>query len=289
VSEEAGQVADIEAAFVAAGAAAVVSTVAPADLPDEVCRIWEADDRPDAVVVAGGDGTVNCAAEVAVETDVVLGVLPLGTFNHFAKDLGLPTDLEGAAAALAAGEVRHVDVAEVNGRFFVNNSALGVYPAMVEIRDRIGDEQGWGKVRAVPVAAYRVLRDLPSHRLDLSGPGEYRRIRVRTPLVFVGNGVYANPGGGIAARDNLADGVLGVAVARAVSRWGLVGTIVRALVAGAENTRDLDSIELSELTVTSRSRRIQVARDGEVDWFDLPLHYRSRPGALRVRAPPAAR
>lgn len=288
-SQEAGQVADIEAAFVAAGAEAVVSTVEPADLSNEVCRIWEADDRPDAVVVAGGDGTVNCAAEVAVATDVVLGVLPLGSFNHFAKDLGLPIDLEGAAAALAAGEVRQVDVAEVNGRFFVNNSALGVYPAMVEIRDRMGDERGWGKVRAVPVAAYRVLRDLPSHRLDLSGPGEYRRLRVRTPLVFVGNGVYANPGGGIAARDNLADGVLGVAVARAVSRWGLVGTIVRALVAGAENTRDLDSIELSELTVTSRSRRIQVARDGEVDWVDLPLHYRSRPEALRVLAPPVGR
>ncbi|CAN5788082.1 diacylglycerol kinase family protein [soil metagenome] len=284
-TDQTRQVADIEAAFVAVGAEAKVSVVPPANLPDEACRIWESE-RPDAVVVAGGDGTVNCVAEAAVETEVVLGVLPLGTFNHFAKDLGLASDLAGAVAGLVSGEVRQVDVGELNGRLFVNNSALGAYPAMVDIRDRIRDERGWGKARAVPVAAYRVLRDLPTHRLDLSGPDGYQRLRVRTPLVFVGNGVYDNSGGGLAARDNLADGVLGVAVARVVSRWGLVGTVLRALVFGVDRARDLDREELTELTVTSRARHIQVARDGEVDWVDLPLRYRSRPGALHVLAPP---
>ncbi len=284
-ADGAAQRAAITDAFAAAGATVEVSDVTPEDLPDEVCRIWEADDRPDAVVVAGGDGSVSCAAGVAVETDVVLGVLPLGTFNHFAKDLGLPADLEGAAAALVAGEVRQVDVAEVNGRIFVNNSALGVYPAMVEIRDEIRDRRGWGKVRAVPVAAFHVFRDLPTHRLDLSGSGGFHRSRVRTPLVFVGNGVYDNASGGLAARDALVDGCLGVSVARVVSRWSLVGTVVRALVSGAESARDLDHVEVAELTVRSRARRVRVALDGEVTWVDLPLRYRTRPGALRVLAP----
>jgi diacylglycerol kinase family enzyme len=273
-------------AFAAAGATAEVTDVAPADLPGEVCHIWEADDRPDVVVVAGGDGTVSCAAGVAVETDVVLGVLPLGTFNHFAKDLGLPTDLEGAAAALVAGEVRPVDVAEVNGRIFVNNSTLGVYPAMVEIRDRIRERRGWGKIRAVPVAAFHVLRDFPTHRLDLTGTGGFHRSRVRTPFVFVGNGVYDNPSGGLAARAALSDRCLGVSVARVVSRWTLVGAVVRALVSGADSVRDLDHVEVAELTIRSRARRVQVALDGEVTWMDLPLRYRTRPGALRVLAPP---
>lgn len=273
-------------AFAAVGATAEVADVTPDRLPDEVCRIWEGDDRPDAVVVAGGDGTVSCAAGVAVETDVVVAVLPLGTFNHFAKDLGLPTDLDAAVAALVAGEVRQVDVAEVNGRIFVNNSTLGVYPAMVTIRDQIRDRRGWGKIRAVPIAAVHVLRDFPMHRLDLAGSGGFHRPRVRTPFVFVGNGVYDNPSGGLAARDALGDGCLGVSVARVVSRWSLVGMVVRALVWGADSARDLDHVEVAELTIRSRARRIQVALDGEVTWMDLPLRYRTRPGALRVLAPP---
>lgn len=275
----------IVAAFAAAGAVARVGDVTPEQLPDELRRVWESDDRPDAVVVAGGDGTVSCAAGAAVETDVVVAVLPLGTFNHFAKDLGLPTDVEGAAAALVAGEVRHIDVAEVNGRIFVNNSTLGVYPAMVEIRDRIRERRGWGKIRAVPVAALHVLRDLPTHRLDLTGTGGFHRPRVRTPFVFVGNGVYDNATGGMAARAALVDGCLGVSVARVVSRWSLVATIVRALVSGAETARDLDHVEIAELTVRSRAHRARVALDGEVTWMDLPLRYRTRPGALRVLAP----
>lgn len=283
--DEGAQLAAIEAAFAAAGAEATASVVEPARLRAVLRERWGAEDRPDALVVAGGDGTVSCAAGEAAGTDLVLGVLPLGTFNHFAKDLGLPTDLEGAAAALVSGEVRAIDVAEVNGRVFVNNSALGVYPAMVAIRDRIREHKGWGKVRAVPVAAYRVLRDLPLHRLDLVGPG-YRRHHVRTPFVFVGNGVFDNGSFGVHERADLADGVLGVSVARVVSRWGLVAMVARTLVSGADRARDLDVAEVPDLEVRARARRMRVALDGEVAWLDLPLRYRCRPGSLQVLAPP---
>ena len=132
-----GEVAAIEAAFAGTGVEVDVRMEAPGDLPAVLARIWAAPDRPDAIVVAGGDGTVNAAAGAAAGTDLLLGVLPMGTFNHFAKDLGLPTDLPGAAAALAQGDERQVDVGEVNGRVFVNNSALGVYPEMVAVRDRL--------------------------------------------------------------------------------------------------------------------------------------------------------
>lgn len=283
------QRAAIAAAFEAAGAEATVEAVDPEDLPDAVASIWSAPDRPEAVVVAGGDGTVNCAAGAAVGTDIVLGVLPLGTFDHFAKDLGMPTDLAGAAAAIVGGHERAVDVGEVNGRVFVNNSALGVYPEMVAVRDAIRERRGWGKVRAVPVAAARVLRAFPTHRLDLRGDDGYRRARVRTPFVFVGNGTYDDGGAALGGRGSLDDGRLGVYVARVVSRWGLVRTVLRAVVSGTEAARDLDRVELRELEVGGRSRRIRVALDGEVVWLDAPLRYRTRPGALRVVAPaPAA-
>ena len=284
-AEDAEELAAIDLAFSKAGAEANVDVVAPADFQRVMTDAWAASTRPDAIVVAGGDGTVNCAADVAAGTDIVLAVLPMGTFDHFAKDLGMPTVLDEAAAAIAGGTVREVDVAEVNGRVFVNNSALGAYPAMVADRDRLRDAKGWGKVRAVPVAALAVWRDLPLHRLTLQGPG-FEREHVRTPFVFIGNGVYDNAHFGTHEREGLESGVLGVAVGRVVSRWGLLRMVVSALVRGDRSTRDLDTAELTDLTIDAHTRRLRVSLDGEVEWFDTPLRYRSRTGALRVLAPP---
>jgi len=223
---------------------------------------------------------------VALDTGLPLAVFPAGTFNHFAKDMEVPTDLGAAVSSLVAGEVRSIDAAEVNGRVFVNNSVLGLYPDLVAIRDRIRDQRGWGKVRAVPVALVAVLRRFPLHRLDLRGPG-YERRRVRTPLVFVGNGVFGNEAGGAPHRDDLADGFLGVAVSRARSRSGLVRSALRALVRGAGATDDIDTVALTELTVDLHVRHVRVAVDGEICWMDAPLRYRILPGALQVLAPPA--
>lgn len=274
----------IREAFALAGADAEVQVVAPADMDDVVRRCWSAEPPPRAVVVAGGDGTVSCAAGAAVGTDIVLGVLPLGTFNHFAKDVGVPDGLVDAAAALVAAEVTSIDVGEVNGEVFVNNSVVGLYPDLVAVRDEIREQRGWGKVRAVPVAALHVLRRFPIHRLDLHGPG-YRRRRVRTPLVFVGNGVFANEGFGTPVRTDLADSLLGVSIARVVSRLGMVRVVLRTLLRGSSSTADLDEVELTELTIDLRAARVRVALDGEVMELAPPLRYRVRPVALRVLVP----
>lgn len=274
-------------AFEAVGGRVAVHLVEPQHLADEVLARWTATPQPRAVVVAGGDGTVGGIAATAADHEVVLGVLPLGTFNHFAKDLGIPTDLDGAAAALVGGEVRRVDLAEVNGRAFVNNSVLGTYPEMVAVRDQVREQRGWGKVRAVPVAAALVARRFPLHRLDLEGPG-YRRSRVRTPLLFVGNGIYDNGVGGQPERGALDDGLLGVAVARATTRLGFLRAMLRGLVRGADAVGELETVELAGLVVHVRSKRIRVAFDGEVDELVPPLRYRVRPGALQVLAPVAA-
>lgn len=285
-----GTVSSIQDAFAHASEQAehdvsvTVDDVAPDRLADAVVSAWTG--GFDAVVIAGGDGTVNAAAAAAVDTDIVLSVLPLGTFNHFAGDLGIAGDLRSAATAIVNGEVRSVDVGEVNGEVFVNNSVIGVYPTMVAARDRIQDDKGWGKLRAVPVAAVKVLRDLPLHRLDLDGSGGYSRRRVRTPFVFVGNGIYDNAKGGTMARSTIEDGVLGVSVARVVTRWGLVRAAVGTLFRGAGQARDLDHVSLEELTIRSRTRHLRVARDGEVQTMKLPLRYTCRPLALKVLAPP---
>src|SRR5205085_1689796 len=87
------------------------------------------------VVVGGGDGTISAAASALAGTETLLGILPLGTLNHFGRDLGIPTDLDEAAALIAARTVREVDVAEMNDRTFINNSAIGLYPLLVLDRD----------------------------------------------------------------------------------------------------------------------------------------------------------
>ena len=263
-----------------------VEAVDPSALGDRIRRAWDGDPRPDAVVVAGGDGTVNNAAQAAVGTDIVLGVLPMGTFDHFAGDLGLPGDLDDAAAALVAGEVRRVDVGEVNSRVFVNNSLVGCYPQMVAIRDAVMADRGWGKVRAVPVAALAVLRSFPVHRLDLTGSDGFERRRVRTPLLFVGNGEYRSTPGSPPTRQRLDGGVLGVEVAHATTRRRLVWTALATLVRGATRVADLDRATLDRLDVHTRTGRIRVALDGEIVWCTPPLRYRIRPGALAVLVPP---
>ena len=142
INDEAGSVGDtdqqardITDEFRRAGVEANVVGVEPQRLPQAMREAWK--DGTDVIVIAGGDGTVNCAAAVAIEATLVLGVLPMGTFNHFAKDLGMPDDLSGAVRFLVQADITEVDVGEVNGRAFVNNASIGVYPKMVGEREDI--------------------------------------------------------------------------------------------------------------------------------------------------------
>ena len=142
----------------------------------------------DTVVFGGGDGTVSTGAAALAGGPKALGVLPLGTFNHFARDLGIPLELEDAVRTIAVGHVREVDVGEVNGRPFVNNSSIGLYPEMVRVRDELRRHHGMRKGTAMLGAAREVLRDPPFLRVDLRVLDDVAR--VRTPFVFVGNNRY---------------------------------------------------------------------------------------------------
>jgi diacylglycerol kinase family enzyme len=139
------------------GAEVEVRTIARgASIADAIAAALEG--RPDVLVAGGGDGTVSAAAAALADGDVVLGVLPLGTLNHFAKDLGIPLDLDAAAAAIVAGRTARVDVGEVNGRVFVNNSSIGLYPEIVLDRERQRRRLGRGKWPALAWAVWAALR-----------------------------------------------------------------------------------------------------------------------------------
>lgn len=238
------------------------------------------------IVAAGGDGTVNAvAAHVVDRDDVVLGVLPVGTLNHFARDLGLPDAIDDAAGVIAAGHVRTVDVGDVNGRPFLNNSSLGLYARLVVERERLQRHRHWGKWPAMMRAGWSVLRHPRTFSAVLHVDG--RELRRRTPFVFVGNNDYVIEGPRAGARTRLDDGELAVYVLRPSGPMGLVGLALRALAGRVVEGRDLDRLRATSFIVESHHRQARVARDGEVDLLDAPVHYRVRPGALRVFAPPA--
>lgn len=235
-----------------------------------------------AVVVGGGDGTINAVASLLVGTTKALGVLPLGTLNHFAKDLRIPLDLEEAARTIIAGRTMRIDVGEVNDRIFLNNSSLGLYPSLVRQRE-MKQWLGYGKWPAFLWAALAVLRRYPflAVRLIVDGKG----FATRTPFVFIGNNVYEMEGLSIGCRARMDAGVLSLYVTKRTGRWGLVRLGLRALFRRLRNAQDFVALTTTELRVETRRRHVRVSTDGEVAVMQMPLDYRVRPGALCVFVP----
>jgi len=238
--------------------------------------------RPDVIVAGGGDGTVSSVAAALADGTIALGVLPLGTLNHFAKDLGLPLELEAAVERVARGAIERVDIGEVNGRVFINNSSLGLYPAIVRDRELQRKRLGRGKWPALAWASLSALRRFPFLSARLSVDGVERRLR--TPFVFIGNNEYLMEGFAIGERDRLDDGRLSVYVVQRASRASLLLLALRALVGRLKQARDFEAMLAGEIVVESRHRRLRVATDGEITLMAPPLRYRIRPKALLVVA-----
>lgn len=234
-----------------------------------------------AVVAAGGDGTVDAVATALVGTEKPMGVLPLGTLNHFAKDAGLPLKVDEAARVIAGGAIRAVDVGEVNGRVFVNNSSIGLYPHAVVKRDRQMERLGRGKWLALLVAWVSVFRRFPFVRVRMR-TGDGHEVACDSPFVFIGNNRYELSGMNLGARMALDRGELCVYYAKRAGRWAMVALALRALVGRLDQARDFETLCVKELTLETRKKTLRVAVDGEVVRMTPPLVYRVREGALRV-------
>jgi diacylglycerol kinase family enzyme len=236
----------------------------------------------DRVVIGGGDGSIRTAASVLAGSDIPLGILPLGTMNHFARDLGLPLDLEGMVRLIASGRARLVDVGEVNGRVFLNNSSLGIYPDLVAERDRYRCRRSARWVAAA-LALCRVLWRLPRPRVRVLAPG-WEAVR-RTTCLFIANNMYQLDAFASAKRVRLDTGKLCLYMANREGRLALLVLAIRGLLGRLEPDRDFTRESLESVAISARRHRVRVALDGESLVFHPPLHYRIRPRALRVIAP----
>ncbi len=274
----------VTAALAAAGLKADIILADGADCAGHAARLVKA--GAPVVVAAGGDGTMSAIAGALAGSKTAMGLLPLGTLNHLARDLGIPFDLGEAAALIAAGHQRCIDLGELNGRPFVNNSAVGLYPLMVLDREAQQQRLGRSKALALFVASLRTLLRFRHQRLMLKA--DEGQALVDTPLLFVGNNDYelAFPAAG--QRAALDDGTLCVMVLRKSNAAGFIAAALRAMV-GRTRSDDMIRLETAgRLRVDSHRSHIALTLDGETLHLPPPLDYCIRKQALRVIAPPPA-
>lgn len=275
------ELAHVKAALRDAGIEADVRPVKPEQLTSAARQAIESGVR--LIVAAGGDGTINAVAGVVLGTDAVLGVLPTGTFNHFARDLGLPPNLDAAIRVLATGRVRQVDVGQVNGRIFLNNCSIGVYPTLVIRREEQRQRLGRGKWIAMLLAVLSLFKRYPLVKVQLNIAG--CMARCTTPLVFVGNNRYQTDLLNLGRRAELDGGELSVYLVKASSRLRLLRLVLRGLLGKLAMEKDFELHFVKGLTVETRKRRVRIAMDGEVRRLRPPLNFEIRPGSLRVLGP----
>ena len=239
------------------------------------------------LVAAGGDGTMNCAAQAAVAHDCPLGVIAQGTFNLFARQLGLPLEPAEAARALLAGRPEPVQVGWVNQRAFLVNASVGLYPKL--LADREAAKQKLGRRRWIAMLA--ALKSLLEWRLQLVLDAELdgRLTQMRTASVFVCNNRLQLERIGVEP-DVVAqtgEGRLAVLLVPAMGTWAKLRMLAAAAVGKLAADREIRSFTLRTLAVGTRHvRRLKVATDGEVQWMELPLRFTVAPRPLRVMLPP---
>ncbi|MEO8809488.1 MAG: diacylglycerol kinase family protein [Rhodanobacter sp.] len=273
--------AEIDAQLRAAGCTAEAVLVSAQEITSAVEKAVH--EGVGTLVVGGGDGTLGLVASILAGTDIILGILPMGSLNHFAKDLGIPPDLPGAVRTALQGCVAHVDIGEVNGRVFINNSSIGIYPDIVRLRERQRQRFGTGKWLAFAAATWAVLRR--GARLKLRIAGADRELTRRTPFVFVGNNEYRHAGFDFGSRSSLQGGVLGVYTTRKQGLLGILRITLKGITGRLDQGADYDALSATEVVIETHRHRVRVANDGEVEWMTSPLRYRSRVAALQVMVP----
>jgi diacylglycerol kinase family enzyme len=239
------------------------------------------------IVAVGGDGTVSAVAGTIIELGlqkrgIKLGVLPTGTFNHFAKDLGIPSSIAETLNIIRKEKSVLIDVGKVNDMYFVNNSSLGIYPKIVKIRDRM-KKNGYGKTIALVAASISALRT--DNSLSIEFESENNKVRKITPFVFIGNNKYEISGFNIGERKRLDEGSLTICITKQVSKFRLIVLACKAIIGTLIESTDFNVIGLKEFTIYSKASLIDVSHDGEVSKINTPLHYQILPKIISVIIP----
>ncbi|MCY4745070.1 diacylglycerol kinase family protein [Pelomonas sp. UHG3] len=238
------------------------------------------------VVAAGGDGTLNGVAQAVLGSGCRFGVLPRGTFNYFARTHGIPQDLDGALRVLLTEAARPVRVGRLNGRVFLVNASLGLYPQLLEDREAWKQQFGRSRLVALVAGIRTVLQGHRSLRLTVERAGQQRQLRTLT--LFVGNNALQMEQVGLPQAPAIDAGRLAGVALQPVGRWTLLALLARGAFGQLGEADQVQHFAFDRLTVKGRSfgaRRIKVATDGEVFWLPLPLQFDVAPEPLALIRP----
>jgi YegS/Rv2252/BmrU family lipid kinase len=233
-------------------------------------------------VAAGGDGTINTIVQPLVNTDAILGVIPVGTYNHFAKDLGIPLAWRDALDVIVSGATKPIDTARVNERFFVNNVSMGLYPELVARREEKGRDYPRWKARLR--AAFATLRKYPHIAVTLDSENHHEVIR--THVLMISNNSYDLSRLGIEApRMALEEGRLSVYWLPHVRRLALTSFVAHYLAGRVHTAPGFRSFRTSRVRVNASKKRLHLGVDGEVVTMEMPLTITIVPQSLSVKVP----
>jgi diacylglycerol kinase family enzyme len=237
------------------------------------------------IVAAGGDGTVAGVAHALAGSDTALAVLPLGTFNYFARGLGMPEDAEGAAKAILDGTPHDIAVGTLNGRVFLNNVSIGLYPAILEEREATYARYGRYRLLAHIASLKTILRFQRPHRMTIQQ--DETQHRIRTPMLFVARSAYQLDQFGLEGGDAISDDRFVMFLAHQQTRLAFLRLAWRLIRRKVDHGRDVIVSTPGRIAVTVRGRRrIAVALDGEKLKMRLPLRIEIADHQLQVILPP---
>lgn len=257
---------------------------APTEMRETLRRACREHGEPGIVFAAGGDGTLNVVAQAAIDAGWTLGILPLGTFNYFARDLGLPLDAEAALRAALDGEVRHVHTGRINGQLFLNNASFGLYRQLLEQREKMKQRLGRYRIVAVLAAVQTLLRFERSYRLELEIDG--RRETLRTPLLFIGLNSLQLENLELDVAGCAAAGRLAVIATRTASRLRLFWLALLGAFHKLQTAPELHCLCATRMVVQWPGHaKARVAVDGESIDSTVPLVVEVQPSSLPVLVP----
>ena len=251
------------------------------------------------LVAAGGDGTINAVAAAALRLGMPMGVIPMGTFNYFSREHGLPLDAEAAVQsllqALHAGDMRPVQVGYVNRRMFVVNASVGLYPKLLAEREKASRRFGRSRLVAVASAVWSMFRPAAGRRwrvvMRTHEGAQFRQEEHLVTTLFVGNNPLQLDRVGLPQAQTVADGgKLAVVLLKPQGRWAVARTVWNAAMGRLDRDSAVTSLACTELTVEPASWRppqVKLAFDGEREWTSAPLHFRLGARPLWLVAPSA--
>lgn len=242
-------------------------------------------ERHGIVVAAGGDGTLNAVAQETIQHDCPFGVLPQGTFNYFGRVHGISQDTESAARALLRARMEPVQLGFVNGKIFLVNASLGLYPQLLEDREAFKQKLGRSRIVALFSGLMTLLRGHRQLTLEIETASGSRTLR--TPTLFIGNNPLQFERLGLEdSAAALERGQLAAVAMNPIGSLAMLGLALRGALGQLGEAEKLMHLTFRRMTVRLRGkRRIKLATDGEIQWMKFPLTFEVAPHALQLLVP----